>query len=374
MNETKPFSYGGLKSIDCMVALSKFAYKTKYLRGFALALRMYDKRVLLRNGTDLLTPKHEDELFYINQLPYDRIIIAGKGFVSTDAIRRLTDNGISITLLDSFGNYISSMSNTMSSAVASQVRIGQYDTFRNEEKTLYLQKQIVKARLISQINLLKDYKLERIAELEHYLSMVEQARDRRDLLGIEAKGGTIYFGQYVRLFAPSYGFKSRRGDNRVMSNKHAGDVLNALLNYGFSVLLSEIIKNLNGAGLDPYYSFYHKTHQSFIALAYDLIEPYRALVENSLVEFAGQTSKEAKLIRKYEFTYTGEGQVILSEDLIKRYLATLSSKLEAERLYKYNHGMKRRDGLSLCKESTIIKITIARLVQFCTEKSSVFEI
>ena len=53
--------------------------KTKYLRGFQLAVRMQDKRVLLRNGTDLLTPTNEDELHFENSLPYERIVIIGKG-------------------------------------------------------------------------------------------------------------------------------------------------------------------------------------------------------------------------------------------------------------------------------------------------------
>jgi CRISP-associated protein Cas1 len=34
--------------------------------------------------------------------PYERIVIAGKGYVSTDAIQLLTDHNINVILLDSF--------------------------------------------------------------------------------------------------------------------------------------------------------------------------------------------------------------------------------------------------------------------------------
>jgi len=52
---------------------------------------------------------------------------------------------------------------------------------------------------------------------------------------------------------------------------------------------------VNGLGLDPYFGFYHKIHTSFQALIYDLIEPYRWLVEYSVYKFAGPTNHEQRI-------------------------------------------------------------------------------
>jgi CRISP-associated protein Cas1 len=47
------------------------------------------------------------------------------------------------------------MHKIMSSLTATNYRIAQYDTFRNPEKVAYLQKQVLKAKLESQVNFLK---------------------------------------------------------------------------------------------------------------------------------------------------------------------------------------------------------------------------
>jgi CRISP-associated protein Cas1 len=348
-------------------------YGIKYLRGFSLALRMDDKRVLLRNGTDLLTSKHEDETWFVNQLPYERIIISGKGFISTEAIKRLSKNNVNIILLDTFGNYISNISRVMSSDIGTKNRIGQYDTFRDFDKVCYLQNQLVKAKLTSHINLLKEFKLDKAKELEGYLRQVDGTKDKRELFTIESRAANLYFRQYVKLFDKKYNFESRRGGGLVMANKKASNVINALLNYGYAVLAGEIAKFIQGFGLDPYFGFYHKTDTSFQSLVYDVIEPFRWLVDYTVAKIAGETNHN-KPIRKYEYTWTGEGEIILSDGLIKRYLEELSRKFESERLYSFNHGLKRKDGLSMCQEITIAKITIDRLTRYCTGKTNIFEI
>ena len=55
----------------------------------------------------------------------------------------------------------------------------------------------------------------------------------------------------------------------------ASDVINALLNYGFSILYAEVAKQLNALGFDCYVGFYHKVHESRLQLVYDMIEPFR---------------------------------------------------------------------------------------------------
>jgi CRISP-associated protein Cas1 len=52
----------------------------------------------------------------------------------------------------------------------------------------------------------------------------------------------------------------------------------------FAILYCEITKQLNALGLDCYYGFYHKNHVSDLALVYDMIEPFRHLVDRSILE------------------------------------------------------------------------------------------
>lgn len=55
--------------------------------------------------------------------------------------------------------------------------------------------------------------------------------------------------------------------------------MNALLNYGYAVLLSTVLQKLFGVGLDPTFGIFHATREQATPLAYDLMEPFRPCVE-----------------------------------------------------------------------------------------------
>ena len=345
----------------------------KLLRGYGASISLKANRICLKDGSDPFTGQAEKEEWFVTQIPYEKIVIAGKGYVSTDAIQLLTEHNINVILLDSFGNLIANMNNIMSSPTGTNYRIGQYDTFRDPAKVLYLQKNLVAAKLQSQISFLKS--LDRkdvtdgIAGLTQYSMKVNSiANSKRDLLTVEARAGHLYFRTYVKLFDAKYGFQSRRGGGLVMSNRYASDVINALLNYGYAVLAAEIAKFVNGVGLDLYYGFMHKTHNSFQALVYDLIEPFRWLVEYAVYKLAVEEPTHGRMIRKDEYAWTREGHIILDSGLIRRFLELLERIFQTERLYKFRHGIKRKDGMSMCQEITIAKIGIHSLAEYCTGK------
>ena len=134
------------------------------------------------------------------------------------------------------------------------------------------------------------------------------------------------------------------------------------MNYGYTVLAGEIAKFVNALGLDAYYGFYHKMRTSFQPLIYDLLEPYRWLVDYAVY----QTQEEG--IKRKEYAWSREGRVFLDTNLIRRFLVLLSSKFDSERLYKSKQGLKRADGLAMCQEITIAKIDIQNLADYCISK------
>ena len=350
-------------------------YNVKLLRGYGASISRRNNKVCLKGGKDIFTGKQEIEEWFVTQIPYERIVIAGKGYISTDAIQLLTEHNINIILLDSFGNLISNMNNVMSSPTGTNYRIGQYDTFRDRTKVLYLQKQLLTAKLESQLSFLKgldkDEMNEAINGIEVYLSKVNNPtiKDKRDLLVIEARSGHLYFRNYVKLFDQKYGFDSRRGGGIAMTNRYASDVINALLNYGYAVLAAEIAKFVNGLGLDPYYGFMHKTHNSFQALVYDLIEPFRWLTEFAVYKIAVEEPKHGRIISKKDYAWTREGKIILDSNLIRRFLELLERIFQNERPYKFRHGLKMNNGMSMCQEITIAKISVLGLAEYCIKSS-----
>ena len=64
-----------------------------------------------------------------------------------------------------------------------------------------------------------------------------------------------------------------------------GQPLNALLNYGYAVLLSATLQNLFAVGLDPTFGIGHLTRERSTPLAYDLMEPFRPCVDRKVFEW-----------------------------------------------------------------------------------------
>jgi CRISP-associated protein Cas1 len=133
------------------------------------------------------------------------------------------------------------MNNVMASPTGTNYRIGHYDTFRNPEKVLYLQKRLLTSKLQSQIDFFKLLNKVELQDarvgLEWYKEQIQSQNDKRDLLTIESKADHLYFQHYAKLFPTKYNFDSRHGGGLVMSNRYASDVINGLLNYGYAVLL-----------------------------------------------------------------------------------------------------------------------------------------
>ena len=70
-------------------------------------------------------------------MPYEKIVLSGKGYISTEALKMLSENNRNVILLDTFGKPITYMNPARESMTFSEYRIAQYDTFRNPEKRNY---------------------------------------------------------------------------------------------------------------------------------------------------------------------------------------------------------------------------------------------
>lgn len=73
----------------------------------------------------------------------------------------------------------------------------------------------------------------------------------------------------------------------------AKDGVNALLNYGYAVLLSTTLQKLFGVGLDPTFGIFHVTREQATPLAYDLMEPFRPCVDWRVAQWVRRQQREA---------------------------------------------------------------------------------
>ncbi len=99
-------------------------YNIKFLKGYGIRIRLKDHRIILKDGMNPFTEVQEKEEWFVTQIPYEKIVISGKGYVSTESIKLLAEKNINVILTDTYGNLISNMNNVMSSSTATNYRIG----------------------------------------------------------------------------------------------------------------------------------------------------------------------------------------------------------------------------------------------------------
>ncbi len=349
-------------------------HRVKLMSGYGMAITTKDNQIILKNGKHFYEKDHQIESHYPSKFPYERLVISGKGILSTDAIKSLSENNVNVILTDSYGNPVSSLNFPMVSGIGSRNRMNQYDTFRDEAKITYLQRQLLEAKFQSQIDFLctlKEDSAKMISLLKLLIQNIPNCNLRK-LVQIEAQGSREYFKLYSSFFDEKYQFNTRHSVSKTKQN--ASDVINALLNYGYSVLSSEITKQIVGIGLDPYYSFYHKNHESFQSLTYDLIEPFRWIVEKTVYRLGNAKNKKLQIQKKHYYKHDSSGMVLLDTVLVQKFLEMLEVDFRKTREYDRKNGMKKENGLSNCAEITIAKISIQNLSDFCNGKIDEFKI
>ena len=129
-------------------------YNVKFLKGYGFSISVKDSKIVLKNCYDSFS-KPEIEKWFVKNMPYQRIILQGKGYISTESLSLLSENNRTVILLDNRGNPVTFCHGMRDSLTATRYRMAQYDTFRDKTKTDYLTKQILKAKLESQIRFLK---------------------------------------------------------------------------------------------------------------------------------------------------------------------------------------------------------------------------
>jgi CRISP-associated protein Cas1 len=92
-------------------------------------------------------------------------------------------------------------------------------------------------------------------------------------------------GICAKLFWQAFG--RAMGDDQFSRDRGSGG-LNALLNYGYAVLLSTVLQKLFGVGLDPTFGISHVPRERSTPLAYDLMEPFRPCVDWRVAQWVRQ--------------------------------------------------------------------------------------
>ena len=289
-----------------------------------------------------LTIKQKDTKidFEPHRIPYDSLIVEGHyGSISFEAMRWLSKHDVSISLINWNGNmlYTAMPKETLNA----DLKIKQYEKYLNPETRLYISGQIVKQKVKSSVNLIKE--LSNFYDID--LTTINREIERIDydnvksLMMYEGRIAAAYWSCLSEIFkelAPDFNFQSRKNLSYSW-NMNASDPVNAMLNYGYAILESLVRKTVNSIGLDPSIGFLHEIEPSKHPLVYDLQELFRYVVDYSVIELL-----ETRL-KKSDFIVTENYHIRLKPDTAKKLIEKIKENFS--RRYEFKNKQYALDNI-----------------------------
>ena len=309
------------------------------ISGFGTTINVNKRKLIIQNK--LQNKKYE---FFPHKIKHDSIILDNHtGNISFESMRWLMKHNIQLTLLNWNGNLLAVT--LPESAISGKLRIKQYQKYLNEKIRYGIAEKIVFSKIDSSVNLLKELakfyeidlrKAEKTVQKEVQTYQIalktEKTSQFSTLMALEGRIAMVYFENLAHIFAklaPEFNFETRWvQENR--KNYNAVDEINALLNYGYAILESEIKKIINSIGLDPQVGFLHEVLPSKTPLVYDFQELFRWIVDLSVIQLLESQPK----LQKNDFILTENYHIRLRETTAKKLIQKIKGNFNKKVPYK----------------------------------------
>jgi CRISPR-associated protein Cas1 len=288
------------------------------LSGYGTSLRVSGHVLEVSNAGE-----ERRETFAAHRLPFDSVVVEGNsGTISFGAARFLAVHDVPVVFLRWDGSVLSTL--LPRGPVAGELKLAEFTAHNDARKRAEIARAILDVKLAKSVELLRF--LARFYPCD--LKTVDAERKRGPteesvpgLMGWEGRTAVAYWSEFSKIVNrlwPEARFVTRKGKGKSWAQS-ATDPVNALLNFGYSLLEARVRHAVNSVGLEPSVGFLHETAASKLPLVYDLQEPFRWLVDLSVVEvIAGR-----QLDRRADFLTTENFHVRLRP----RAIAVLADRL-----------------------------------------------
>lgn len=295
----------------------------------------------LQKEGDLFKVKTEEKVFEVSAKKVNSILIATAAYITTDAIKLAMENNIDIIFLNEYGEpYARIWHSKLGSTVA--IRRKQLEVSSTKEG-FGLAKNWILVKIVNQINFLERLKKtreEKADQIEEYIKKINENKQkiekieglieekRATLMALEGASSKSYFDALSFIMPDRFKFEGR-------SRNPAKDEFNAILNYCYGILYSEVEKCCIIAGLDPYIGFLHSDNYNKKSLVFDLIEMYRIFAEETVVFLFSK--REVKV----EYFDKVKGGLILNKEGRAVLIEAFNNNMESTIRYKGRNIQKK---------------------------------
>lgn len=214
----------------------------------------------------------------------ESLAVLGSVQLSTQAIGVLASHEIPVAFLSAAGRLVALIDPL--GPVSAATRRAQVRALDRPDAVLALARAVVIAKISNQRTLLMRNHvslLPRVATgMLESLSAAEQAKTVDELRGHEGQAAALYFGNFAGMIKQPAAEIAALFDAHGRQRRPPPDPINAVLSFGYSMLVNETTSACRLASLDPAIGALHVSRPGRPALALDLMEPFRALIADSI--------------------------------------------------------------------------------------------
>lgn len=279
-----------------------------------------------KSDNQILVMKEGQTLREVPLAKLEQVVLMGRGVqMSTALLVDLLERGIPVTLTNQYG------SRHYATLSAGPSRFGELRTqqmlFVNDPaRALGLARAIVAAKLVNQRAVLAASRwpgiVTAVAQIEASLAALPTTTSVDILRGHEGAAAAAYFGAWRVALPSGWGFGGR-------AFYPPPDPINALLSFGYTLALHDVLTAVQITGLDPYLGTFHVIEAGRPSLALDLLEEFRPLLVDRLVLEIVRTNALARdqferPPQRPEAMYLGEAGRAL---VVERYETLLQNRV-----------------------------------------------
>jgi len=284
-----------------------------------------------RNGKVEKYPLFEDEIGEVH-------IRIGNS-VSSAALATCAFWGIDTLILTQRGNPVAVVKSLKDDSHV-KTRICQYESLKNG-KGIEIARQIVLGKVQGQNYILRKYgfsqhDLMRIKDIVNGVESKDLRILRNRLTAIEGHATNNYFRQIFQLLPMAISIERRR-------TFKAYDGINNTFNLAYTLLKWKVYRAIVKAKLEPYLGFLHSEQFGKPSLVCDLMELYRYLIDDFIIQYCKNLRKRDFSMVSEDFSYNRKGKreylkKPLAKDMMKSLNAFFETMLDIPRV---KHGSKQ---------------------------------
>lgn len=263
-----------------------------------------------------------------------QVVVCGRSRVTMPLVLKLNQLGVPVYFCSATGGLITAVSPHEPNWT---LWLTQARAIADPQTTLAFSKEVVAAKLYNAATLIVRFRfadaVRAAGDIRAIAKGAAGAEGVASLLGYEGSGAARYFEALGASLDPEWRFEGRR-------KRPPTDPINSLMSFGYHILYNHVSTALVSAGLNPCLGLYHRGRGSHHALASDLMEQFRFLIDAIVWAVV-----QKRQVKPEDFTLSsdGSGTTLMTVDCRKMFIGEVDRRLLTDFTPSTGHPMTYRE-------------------------------